>query len=269
MSKASEEISKLSDNLFDRVLGKLSVWIEQAPGLFLLGLIGLSLLAIGTSFIALGSGWSSLLNAFKPSATVFEGRTIVTGIKPMGELVTVSYQLATIDNEVIIQRGLLNACQQSAKYAFVVEIQAGTDLTNLRESDVVYDEETNTYTITVPQPHLTSCNVYEDSSRYDRQMPLSLSTCMRHTDNEFKVLGEYQVVGNMRQRAIAEGILEQARTENEDTLVSFLSVITDSEIVLKYGDEDPVHSDTCNPVVPDGWEIVVDENKNTIWKPLN
>src|SRR5690348_3020907 len=85
--------------------------------LFLLILPILALLLFGT--ITVNGLLGGIQNVFTPKpavATVFSTQTIVTGIQPMGQLVSVSSQLAKADIAIGIQQGALNACGFSANH---------------------------------------------------------------------------------------------------------------------------------------------------------
>jgi hypothetical protein len=183
----------------------------------------------------------------------------------MGQLVTVSQQIASADTSVDIRGGAAGACNQGAEFAFIVEIQAGTELMDIEASDIDYNTETQVYTIHLPPPKLTSCNVYDDYSRYAyRQPQVSDIICQSH-EKDFAILGEYQVVQAMRDQALADGILEEAERENEQTLVSFLSVITGKTVEIAYKDIDPEHALSCYPDAPPGWQRVEDNGGKLYW----
>jgi len=259
----------LAATLFQNLLKSIAKWIADSPMTFVLTFVVLITILIGITAFSFNLGWSFLTKAFNvtPNISVVDSRSIVTSIKPLGQLVTVSYQMASADTHVQINRGLLNACQQSAKFAYVVEVQAGTNLKGINESSVVYDEELEVYTITLPPPVLTSCNVYENYSRFQTFMPSDFSTCDHHTDNEFNSLGEFQVINSSRDKAISDGILESAKRDNEQTLTTFLGAITDKEIQLQYSEIEPIHASSCNPAIPDGWNYAVDANGKSFWTP--
>jgi hypothetical protein len=107
-----------------------------------------------------------------PTAKVFSTQTIVNGIQPMGQLVSVSAQLAKADIYVGVKQGALNACGFSANHVAQGTVEAGIDLAQISDGDIVFDEKSNTFTITLPAPQLTSCRI-----DFIRQYQRSTTTC--------------------------------------------------------------------------------------------
>src|SRR5262245_49000686 len=65
-----------------------------------------------------------MFSSARPVATTFSTETIVQGIQPMGELVSISAQLAKADITIGIQQGVLNACGYGASHVAQATIQA-------------------------------------------------------------------------------------------------------------------------------------------------
>ena len=94
-----------------------------------------------------------------PVTDITTSETIVTGIKPLGQLVSVEAQVAKAGIAVHIQRGVANACQFTAQHVAQGTLQAGIDLTQITEASVRLDEAEGTYYITLPHAQLTSCSL--------------------------------------------------------------------------------------------------------------
>ena len=254
-------------SILKRAINAISDWLSKP-----LALGVMVILFIGILLFTMNAGWDMLLRqmnfiTFTPETRVTDTRTLVNSVKPLGQLVTVSYQHATADTHVQINRGPFNSCQQSADFAYVVEVQAGIDLTSLDESQIAYDEEAETYTLTLPKPGLTSCNVYENFSRYAQHMPIGISTCTRHHDNEFQMLGEIQVIYTTRNFVLENGILEDAQVQTEKTLRTFLTALTDKDVIIQYEDTPPQYHSSCAPQTPQGWLSGFDGNEEFFWTP--
>lgn len=257
-------LPKLYFKLGQKLLGIMSKWIDQSPLLFALSLVILGIVSVGSVFLLLNSGWAALVNFVTPKVTVVDAPTLVSSIKPLGQFVTVSYQLATVDNKVDIRSGILDACNQWGKYAFIVEVQAGTDLSTLQASDVSYDAASQTYTVSLPKPSLTSCNVYDkEAYRYENFAPRV--GCPLY-EEDFTRIGKYQVIQKMRDKALHEGILDDAKRENEQTLEGFFKTITKSNVVLNYKEDEPKQPLTCYPDPPAGWTSYPDPDGSLFWR---
>ncbi len=68
------------------------------------------------------------LKAQATTANVFTSQTIVSSIQPMGQLVSISAQVAKADIFVGVQQGALNACGYSVNHVAQGTIEAGIDL---------------------------------------------------------------------------------------------------------------------------------------------
>lgn len=229
------------------------------------GMLTLILILLVALVLTFGNGWSQLLRALNltPSLTVQDRRTIITGVRGMGELVTVSRKHVDADIRVDIRGGILEGCNQWASFAYVVEVQAGTDLSGLSVEDVTYDAEADRYRILLPPPKLTSCNAYDDYSRYSYAVP-GFRGCESY-EGDFSLLAEYQVIHTARETMLGEGILAEAEAENEQTLIDFFTAITGTDVVIAYAETEPQHDRSCHPPEPTGWVRQVDANGTVFW----
>ncbi|MBK8020577.1 MAG: DUF4230 domain-containing protein [Chloroflexi bacterium] len=206
-----------------------------------------------TSFGTLISGIGTALGAGAPAPAVAEvasTTTIVQGIQPLGQLVSISAQLAKADVSVGIGQGVLNACGFRANHVVQGTVEAGIDLTLIKETDLAYDEENDRYMLIVPAPQLTSCRV-----DYIRQYDRSVTTCNVDWD-EARLLANYESLVDFRDDAIEGGILTRAEQETRLVLGNFIRLVTGKpvEIVFAPSDE-PVYPASCNPDTPAGWRF--------------
>lgn len=165
-------------------------------------------------------------------------------------------QLAKAGVKVTIQQGALNACGFSAEHVAQGTIEAGIDFTQIEEADIVYDEELNTYTITLPSAQLTSCSV--DAERYDN----STTLCRVNLD-EARLMAEYQALTEFRDEAIEGGILNQAQQWADLVLTNFIqALVPESQVRLNFQSTgEIVYPNTCQPEAPDNW--VYDQETKT------
>lgn len=229
--------------------------------LVLLLIIPLTLVALGvTSFGGLLGSVGNLLGAQSapPQATVITTQTIVQGIQPMGQLVSVSAQLAKADVQVNVSQGTLNACGFGANHVVQGAVDAGIDLTRITEDSIQYDEARETYVMIVPAPELTSCRV-----DYIRQYSRSFTTCSVDWD-EARVLANYIALTSFRDDAVEGGILNRAETETRLVLGNFIRLLTGHPVEIVFQpSEQPVFPPSCQPDIPQGWTYNPDNGQWT------
>lgn len=199
-------------------------------------------------------------------ASVVSSQTIVNGIQPMGQLVSISAQVAKADIFVGVQQGALNACGFSVNHVAQGTIEAGIDLNQLAEDSISYDEATKTYTITLPAAQLTSCRVdYID--QYDN----STTACSADWDAA-RQLAQYEAISEFAKDSLEGGILDRAQKQAQLTLGNFVQFLHRAgvgseatvKIVFDKSKSSPIPS-SCSPQPPQGW--VYDEAAKIWTKP--
>ena len=134
--------------------------------------VGIAIVILSSS-AGLSGMLSSVMNFLDPPATVniVSNRTIVHSLQGLGQLVTVSSEVAKAGIQVSVNEGFLNAGYYSANHATVGVIEAGIDITTMDKDDVSYDSTMNTYTLRLPAPNITSCRI-EYIDQYDGSLTL-------------------------------------------------------------------------------------------------
>ncbi|MBK8030524.1 MAG: DUF4230 domain-containing protein [Chloroflexi bacterium] len=184
-------------------------------------------------------------------------RIIVQGIQPLGQLVSVSVQLAKAGVFVGVGQGVLNVGGYSANYAVQGAVEAETTWMQIGEDDVRYDAATDVYVITIPAPQLTSCRV-EMIDQYDE----SVSTCNLDWDG-VRQLAQYQALSDFRDDALEGGILTRAETETRFVLANrALADRAQREIVFAPPTGETVYPPSCLPEIPIGWRF---DTQNNHW----
>ncbi|MBZ0289450.1 MAG: DUF4230 domain-containing protein, partial [Anaerolineae bacterium] len=221
-------------------LGCLLLLILPVVVLLLMGVITVN---------GLLSGVQNVLSPKPAVATVFSTQTIVTGIQPMGQLVSVSSQLAKADIAIGVQQGALNACGFSANHVAQGTVEGGIDLTKISDTDVQYDAANNTYTVLLPAPQVTSCRI-----DFIRQYERSLTACPVDWD-EARLLAQYEALNAFRTDAVEGGILQRAEQEARIVIANFVAALTGAkvQIVFKSGEGQAFLPPSCVPEVPPGW----------------
>ncbi len=189
-------------------------------------------------------------------ASVVSTQTILVGIQPMGQLVSVSTQLAKADVFVGVQQGALNACGFSANHVAQGTVQAGIDFSRITETNISYNDAANTYTISVPPAQLTSCRV-----DFIRQYERSVTACNVNWDDASQ-LARYQVMSEFRDDALEGGVLRRAEDETRVALSSFVRALTGANVEITFQQADgPAPLDpSCQPSPPQGWNFDTQTN---------
>lgn len=200
-----------------------------------------------TTFGAVRESVFGIFSPAPPVASTFSSETIVQGIQPMGELVSISAQLAKADITIGIQQGVLNACGYGASHVAQATIQAGVDLTGVTASNIAYNPTTDTYTLTLPAPRLTNCRIDEI-----RQYDTTTTTCSVDWD-EARRLAEYVALEAFRNDAIEGGILSRAEREVRIVLGNFVQILTGSRVEIVFSAPAAAPDASCQPQPPAGW----------------
>ncbi|MCC6804918.1 MAG: DUF4230 domain-containing protein [Anaerolineae bacterium] len=195
-----------------------------------------------------------------PQAQVVSTQTIVEGIQPLGQLVSVSAQLAKADVQVNIYQGAFNSCGFRANHVVQGAVEAGIDLTKIEAGDLTYDAARETYVLTVPQPELTSCRV-----DYIRQYDRSFTTCSVDWD-EARLLANYMALTSFRDDAVEGGILARAESETRLVLGNFVRLLTGHPVEIVFAEpEATVMPASCQPDQPQSWSY---DPNSTVWRKL-
>jgi hypothetical protein len=222
----------------------------------IIAVIALAILLPTAAVSSLLSSIASALGADMPvSAGITSPQSIVTGIQPLGQLVSVSVQLAQADIQVSISQGFVGSCGYTANHVTQGAIEAGIDMTQITTDDLTYDEARNTYVLTVPAPELTSCRV-----DYIRQYEVTGTLCAVDAD-EARLLANYVSLTSFRNTALEGGILTRAENETRAVLSNFVRAVTGSNVEIVF--EQPAQAtaeatpepftSSCAPDMPPGW----------------
>jgi hypothetical protein len=228
-------------------------------GLGCLGLLILPIVAalvLGVTSVTQVS--QQLLGIFQPQparAVVETTPTIVNSVRDLGQLVSISVQVAKADLRVGIQdTAPLNVCGYAANHVAQGAIEAGIDLTRVSEGDVLYDAATNTYTLRLPPPQLTSCRV-----DYIRQYDRTTTACAVDWD-EARLIASYTALVEFRDDAVEGGILEEARENARAVVTGFVGAVTGANVVVQFTEGASSSAPgtaglpaSCAPEAPQGW----------------
>jgi len=217
---------------------------------FLLALVVAGTLNGGLSLLQSGVG--VFLNPEPPSGSVTSSQTIVNRIQPLGQLTSTSLQVARADIEVVIQQGALGVCNHRANHVASATIEAGIDLLQVEPDSVIYNEETDTYTLFLPRPTIVDCSM-DFIDQYARQV--NGPTCSVDWDAA-RQIAQYEAMVAFRDEAVEGGLLVTAERDAASALMSFVSALTGSEVIVEFvdtGDALTNPAAACDPEPPRDW----------------
>ena len=226
-------------------------WLFAGMGgcLLLIGIVVVASVLLGITSVnnIVGGIGNIFTGAAAPRANITSTQTLVQGIQPLGQLVSVSTQLAKADIAVGVQQGVLNSCGFSANHVAQGAVEAGIDLTQITADDIRLDTIRNVYVVTVPAPQLTSCRV-----DYIRQYDRSTTACSVDWD-EARLLASYTALLDFRDDAIEGGILNRAQNETRLVLGNFVKLVTGNNVEIVFDETQQPMPPSCQPALPDGW----------------
>jgi len=212
--------------------------------------VGIAIIILSGS-TALSGMLSSVMNFFDPppTANIVSSRTIVHSLQGLGQLVTVSSEVAKADIQVSVNEGFLNAGSYSAKHVAVGVIEAGIDIATTNKDHVSYDSTANTYTLRLPSPNITSCRI-EHIDQYGGSL-----TILPADWDLLRQLAQHDAINQFAQDMIEGGILERAKEEAALRLGDFIGALTGSQAHIEYeaSDGEAKLPPSCQPDPPSGW----------------
>ena len=212
---------------------------------------------------ALSGLFSSVINIFDPppTANIVSSRTIVHSLQGLGQLVTVSSEVAKAGIQVSVNEGFLNAGYYSASHMAVGVVEAGIDITAADRDDVSYDAAANTYTLRLPTPNITSCRI-EHIDQYGGSL-----TLLPVDWDVIRQLAQHDAIRQFTQDMIERGILERAQEEASLRVGNFISALTGGQAHIEYKETDapPKPPPSCQPDPPRGWE----KDEDGAWRRAN
>lgn len=191
------------------------------------------------------------LLGLSPSAQGSTTRTIVNSIQPLGQLVTLSVEVAHANVNVKASTSL---CGYKANHVSQSVIEAGIDISDIDEDSIHYDEEEDSFTVKAPTPAITSCrNEYFD--QYAKSGG-GTATCFDDFWDDMSIIGRRISMDRFVQDALESGILQRAENQATIVLGNFISAVTGSKVHIEYDEvpEEPFIPMSCRLDLPPGWE---------------
>ncbi len=155
-----------------------------------------------------------------PTTELRSTPSVVTEIRDLARLESVEYHVERVidlrDRQSLLF-GLIHT-QDAILFVAVGDVIAGVDLSQLADGDVVVDKTTNTARVTLPPAQILSTRLDNERSWvYARTTDL---LAQRHEDLETRARQEAE--RTLEGTAIAEGILDKARANAEQTVATLV-----------------------------------------------
>jgi len=214
--------------------------------IFILGWIGVLTVLLFYPLVN-SSNPSALIATATPMPTPIPPRVIIEHIQPMGQLVTVSVEVAEADIHVGVRDGL---CSHGADYVAQGAIEAGVDFDAIEEDSIIYDPASQSYTLRLPAAHITSCRI-----EYIRQYANSFSLCNPDWDRA-RIFARHQAMSDFVDEVLENGILKQAENQSTLHLGSFVSSLTGKLTHIEYEKASAKAKlpSSCELYIPRGWQ---------------
>lgn len=151
----------------------------------------------------------------------------VEQVQALSELTTTRYNYANIvTGQTQMPAFLSGLYGESLVMVAVVHIDAGIDVSQITQEDVVYDEATETVTITLPAPTLLDCFLDEGESYIAQRQ----SGIFAQPSNNLDTATRRYALAQFRDKALEDGILTDAAEEAIIVISEFLATTTDVQI---------------------------------------
>lgn len=160
-----------------------------------------------------------------------ESDTVEIGFEDIGKLVTQSAyckEVNTTDSAKSLFGFTLPLTQSTYIYSYGVEIQAGYDF-----SAITWSLEDTTIKVTLPEPEVINCEIDLDSFQIYYEKESVFNDISLEENNE----ALQQLKASAQESAIADGLMDNARTNAETILTAFFGNVYDlDEYELDFGD---------------------------------
>ena len=169
--------------------------------------------------VGLPTGLADLLQLPEPTPTIVVQPAVIDQIKPLGQLHTSSYFLSTVvDTQMKI--GALNQVQRVLLVA-CGKVDAGVDLAKLQAADI--QTVGDRVIIRLPAPEVFTNQVFDD--RQCTYVVMRDEGLLLPPNLVLETAAREAAVANFKETALANGILEQARTNAEGEIRRLLSLV--------------------------------------------
>ncbi len=174
--------------------------------------------------VGLPTGLADFLKLPQPTPTILMQPAVIDQIKPLGQLHTASYFLSTVvDTQMKI--GALNQVQRVLLVA-CGKVDAGVDLAKLQAADI--QRLGDRVVIRLPATELFTSQLFDD--RQCTYVVMRDEGLLLPPNLVLETAAREAAVANFKETALANGILEQARTNAEGEIRRLLSLVNYKDV---------------------------------------
>ncbi len=155
---------------------------------------------------------------------------VVEGIQQLSALATVRYNYSNIVETSVDMPDLLAGLYGNSQVMIAVgSIDAGINLAEVTEDDLVIDEEANTMMLTLPPPVILNCALDESKSEVIERDTGLFASPLPELDTESRRFALRQ----FRDIALESDILEDAKQESEILIRNFITTFVDDDTEIQ------------------------------------
>jgi Protein of unknown function (DUF4230) len=176
------------------------------------------------------SGLSTQVAQFlHPTPTVLpDPVTIINQIRPLARLETIQYTVEKVITAEVGQNALAPLIGDKLLFVGHGYVIAGIDLTKISSQDIAF--ENGILVFHLPEPEIFMATLDNEKSYvYDRETGL-----LTHGDVNLETTARQAAEEQIRQAALNDGILEQARVNSETYLESLLNELGYTQVSFVY-----------------------------------
>ena len=181
-----------------------------------------------------------------PTPTPIPPAVIIQHIEDQAQLVVVQNEMSNPSFHVGVNVG---ACSHGGDFIAHGVIEAGIDFSEIDEDSVTYNSNSQSYTLTLPAPELTSCRI-----EYIRLIKVSFSMCNPDWD-QARTLAEVQVMREFVDESLEDGLLEEAEERSDLILGDFVRTFTGKRVNVTFEKQgrNPKRDASCRNFFTGSW----------------
>lgn len=192
-----------------------------------------------------------LTPAEAPAAVTEElvrGEAMVAAIRDLARLETASFHMERVIDLQQRQRTLFGLVESTDAILLVAaaEVEAGVDLTEMRDGDVVVDLEARTAVITLPPPQIFSARLDNERTYVHTRRTDTLAA----RSEQLETRARREAERSLREAAIAAGILERARDNARASVTTLVRALGYDRVEVRFADHHPTRDERIGPAPP-------------------
>ena len=179
-----------------------------------------------------------------PTPTPIPPAFIIQQMESQAQLVVVQNEMTNQNFHVGVNDG-----QSWRRLHRPRRIEAGISFDEIHKNSVTYNSRSQTYTLKLPAPELTSCRI-----EYIRLIKVSFSMCNPDWDRT-RTLAEVQAMRDFVDESLEKGLLDEAEERSELILGEFVSTITGKRVNVTFEKQGsiPKRDASCQNFSTGGW----------------